>query len=226
LSCGDNAPEMPWGAWESVHGGSRKWFPEQHRRSVHRESSAAEPATLERVSTGLGGMLAGLRPARGSDVRHSRAEPWLPRKVSTGHIRQPDASRITPNLRAWRSGCHCMARARDASPGGRARYPPPGSQARATAGDIAAAPHGQDRAGQLTPPASSSWTSACQAWTVRKPPGGSPAPGTAAAHPHPDDLRPGHYIYGALCACAGGFLLKDVAGYGSTAGYLRSRLAV
>jgi hypothetical protein len=73
-------------------------------------------------------------------------------------------------------------------------------------------PHGQDRAGQLTPPASSSWTSACQAWTVRKPPGGSPAPGTAAAHPHPDDLRPGHYIYGALCACAGGFLLKDVAG--------------
>ena len=24
---------MSWGAWESVHGGSRKWFPEQHRRS-------------------------------------------------------------------------------------------------------------------------------------------------------------------------------------------------
>jgi hypothetical protein len=22
-------PEMPWGAWESLHGGSRKWFPEQ-----------------------------------------------------------------------------------------------------------------------------------------------------------------------------------------------------
>jgi hypothetical protein len=36
--------------------------------------------------------------------------------------------------------------------------------------------------------------------------------GHAAAHPHPEDLRPGHYIYGALCAGAGGFLLKDVAG--------------
>ena len=32
---------MSWGAWESVHGGSRKWFPEQHRRSVYNESSAA-----------------------------------------------------------------------------------------------------------------------------------------------------------------------------------------
>ena len=26
-------PEMPRDAWESLHGGSRKWFPEQHRRS-------------------------------------------------------------------------------------------------------------------------------------------------------------------------------------------------
>ena len=24
---------MPWGAWGSLHGGSRKWFPEQHRKS-------------------------------------------------------------------------------------------------------------------------------------------------------------------------------------------------
>jgi hypothetical protein len=24
---------MPRDAWESLHGGSRKWFPEQHRRS-------------------------------------------------------------------------------------------------------------------------------------------------------------------------------------------------
>ena len=22
-------PEMPWGGWNSLHGGSRKWFPEQ-----------------------------------------------------------------------------------------------------------------------------------------------------------------------------------------------------
>ena len=35
-------PEMPWGAWESVHGGSRKWFPEQ----------SADPSLLERVATG------------------------------------------------------------------------------------------------------------------------------------------------------------------------------
>ena len=32
-------PEMPWGAWESLHGGSRKWFPEQ----------SADPSLLERV---------------------------------------------------------------------------------------------------------------------------------------------------------------------------------
>jgi hypothetical protein len=25
--------EMSWDAWESVHGGSRKWFPEHHQRS-------------------------------------------------------------------------------------------------------------------------------------------------------------------------------------------------
>jgi hypothetical protein len=32
-------PEMPWGAWESLHGGSREWFPEQ----------PADPSLMERV---------------------------------------------------------------------------------------------------------------------------------------------------------------------------------
>jgi hypothetical protein len=34
-------PEMPRGAWESVHGGSRKWFPEQRPRS--RQSTDLDP---------------------------------------------------------------------------------------------------------------------------------------------------------------------------------------
>jgi diacylglycerol kinase family enzyme len=46
------------GAWESGHGGSRKWFPEQHRRSVYDESCAAEPVTMERASSGHAGTLA------------------------------------------------------------------------------------------------------------------------------------------------------------------------
>jgi len=32
--------EMPWGAWNSLHGGSRKWFPEQ----------PADHSLLERVT--------------------------------------------------------------------------------------------------------------------------------------------------------------------------------
>src|SRR6516165_6143410 len=33
-------PEMPSGAWKSLHGGSRKWFPEQ----------SADPSLIERVA--------------------------------------------------------------------------------------------------------------------------------------------------------------------------------
>src|SRR5215472_4206522 len=44
-------PEMPWGAWESLHGGSRKWFPEQ----------SVDLSLLERV--GPGGRATGVAPA-------------------------------------------------------------------------------------------------------------------------------------------------------------------
>ena len=40
-------------------------------------------------------------------------------------------------------------------------------------------------------PMSSSWTSACPAWTASKPPGSSPDRRGRPAHPHPDHLRPG-----------------------------------
>jgi hypothetical protein len=51
-------PEMPRDAWESLHGGSRKWFPEQHRRSaIARHRNGRPPPHLwplaRRASWGL-----------------------------------------------------------------------------------------------------------------------------------------------------------------------------
>ena len=45
LTCGNHAPEMPRDAWESLHGGSRKWFPEQRPRSPAKMVDVIDPGT-------------------------------------------------------------------------------------------------------------------------------------------------------------------------------------
>jgi hypothetical protein len=66
------------------------------------ESSDAEPVTLERGS-GHDGALAVLRSSAARTPATVRVEPWLLRKVSAGHIRQSDASRmpIRRSRAAW-----------------------------------------------------------------------------------------------------------------------------
>ena len=54
-------PEMPSGAWGSLHGGSRKWFPEQ----------PADPSLHKRVRGVPGGLPETHPPPDGCDSRHS-----------------------------------------------------------------------------------------------------------------------------------------------------------
>ncbi len=88
-------PEMPRGAWESVHGGSRKWFPEQHPRSrqpgIEQRLLAPLPVTSTSARAGLkhqvrtGARPSMPQPGQDSRQRHQlnsdRHGQWTPRWV-------------------------------------------------------------------------------------------------------------------------------------------------
>jgi hypothetical protein len=92
LDLREPCPEMPRDAWESLHGGSRKWFPKQHRRSAiarHRTNGRPLPHLLTprsksesrpdgrpsepRPSGWLGLLIAAPRPCKSLDPGWCRA---------------------------------------------------------------------------------------------------------------------------------------------------------
>jgi hypothetical protein len=88
-------PEMPRDAWESLHGGSRKWFPEQRPRSPESGTEQRLPAPLPITGTSAPTSLKHQvrtaarpsmpKPGQDSRQRHrpnsDRHQEWTPRSV-------------------------------------------------------------------------------------------------------------------------------------------------
>ncbi len=110
-------PEMPGGAWDSLHGGSRKWFPEQRPRSPESgtEQRLLDPLPITGTSapTGLKHQVRTAarpsmpKPGQDSRQRHrpnsDRHEEWTPRSVDK-RVLPADSGR--PCTRVGRCGGH------------------------------------------------------------------------------------------------------------------------
>jgi hypothetical protein len=83
--------EVPWGAWESLHGGSRKWFPEQ----------PADPSLEKRVGAGRQGYRSCTRRMAVTGARKDSADQLHTRYQIERSVRIATA----PNRRCWRTEC-------------------------------------------------------------------------------------------------------------------------
>ena len=103
-------PEMPRDAWESLHGGSRKWFPEQRPRSPQSGTEQRLPAPLPITGTSAPTSLkhqvrTAARPSMPKPARTPASatgrtatvtKSGRPARLTNG------CSRVTPSISAWR----------------------------------------------------------------------------------------------------------------------------